>query len=62
MYCGITQTLAPTSVNAAAADNADAINLRCIYHLVGAIPGIIACGIGYLVGYKNFLKDKKSSK
>lgn len=66
MYVGITQTLYPTSAGGAnealAAANAAAINSRCIIHLFGAIPGILASGIGYLIGYMNFKKDKKTSK
>lgn len=62
MYVGITQTVFPTAAGIAADKMADAINSRCYLHLVGAIPGILACGISYLIGYKNFLKDKKTSK
>lgn len=66
MYVGITQTIYPTVAGGAnealAAANAAAINSRCILHLFGAIPGICAGGFGYLMGYLNFKKDKKTSK
>lgn len=66
MYVAITQTLYPTSAGGAsealAAANAAAINSRCLIHLVGAVPGILAGGIGYLLGYLNFKKDKKTTK
>ncbi len=58
MYVGITQTVYPTAAGGAsealAAANAAAINSRCILHLFGAVPGILAGGIGYLIGYLNF--------
>jgi len=64
MYIGITQTIYPTMAGGAsetlAAANAAAINSRCIIHLIGAFPGIIACGVGYLLGYQNFKRDKKN--
>lgn len=66
MYVGITQTIYPTAAGGAsealAAANAVAINARCVIHLFGAIPGILAGGIGYLIGYLNFKRDKKKSK
>ncbi len=62
MYVGITQTIYPTAAGGAnealAAANASAINSRCVLHLFGAIPGILACGIGYLLGYQNFKMSK----
>lgn len=66
MYVGITQTVFPTAAGGAnealAAANAAAINSRCFIHLFGAIPGILAGSIGYMLGYLNFKKDKKNSK
>lgn len=66
MYVGITQTLYPTvaggAADALAEANAAAINSRCFLHLFGAIPGILAGGLGYLIGYLGFKKDKKKSK
>ncbi|MBQ3075967.1 MAG: hypothetical protein IJC26_07850 [Clostridia bacterium] len=66
MYVGITQTLYPTSAGGAnealAAANAAAINSRCSLHLFGAIPGALVGGIGYMMGYLGFKKDKKKTK
>lgn len=63
MYVGITQYIYPTSSGGAAEAlmlaNAEAINSRCLIHLFGAIPGILAGGIGYLVGFLQFSKEKK---
>lgn len=62
MYIGITQTLYPTvaggASDALAQANAIAINSRCFLHLFGAIPGILTAGIGYLIGYLGFKKNK----
>ena len=62
MYAGITQTIYPTvaggASDALAQANAVAINARCFLHLFGAIPGILASGIGYLTGYLGFKKNK----
>lgn len=63
MYIGIVQTLVPTSAGgsseALAAANAAAMNRQCLVYLAGAIPGILASGIGYLVGHLSFSKEKK---
>ncbi len=63
MYVGITQTLFPTAAGGAAdalaAANAAAINSRCLIHLFGAIPALLASGIGYWIGYRGFSKSKK---
>ncbi len=63
MYVGITQHIFPT-VSGGANDalnfaNMASINARCFLHLFGAIPGILASGLSYLVGYKSFRKEKK---
>lgn len=64
MYIGIIQTLFPTSAGgsseALAIANGIAMNRQCFAYLFGAIPGILASGIGYLIGYVHFSKDKKS--
>ncbi|MBR4287981.1 MAG: hypothetical protein IKT50_00925 [Clostridia bacterium] len=63
MYIGIVQTLFPTtaggSSEALAALNGAAMNRQCVFYLFGAIPGILSGGIGYLIGYIHFSKDKK---
>lgn len=61
MYMGITQLIYPTSAEASKEVLASAINSRCLLHLLGALPGILASGIGYYLGYQNFKKDKKST-
>lgn len=63
MYVGITQHLFPT-VSGGANDalnfaNMASINARCFLHLFGAIPGILASGISYFLGYRSFRKEKK---
>ena len=62
MYVGITQTLFPTAAGGASQAlteaNAAAINSRCFIHLFGALPGILISGIGYVIGYLNFKKNK----
>jgi hypothetical protein len=61
MYVGITQEIFPTAAGGADTAlmqaNMAAINSRCILHLFGAIPGFLIGGIGYLIGYKRFLKS-----
>jgi len=63
MYIGIVQTLFPTTAGgtseALAAVNGAAMNRQCLFYLAGAIPGILASGTGYLIGYLHFSKDKK---
>ena len=62
MYVGITQSLFPT-VSGGASDaitlaNISSINSRCFIHLFGALPGILASGISYFIGHRNFQKVK----
>lgn len=63
MYIGIVQTLFPTSAGGAsqalAVANGTAMNRQCVFYLFGAVPGVLAGGIGYLIGYLHFSKDKK---
>ena len=63
MYIGIVQSIFPTSAGgsseALAIANGAAMNRQCLFYLMGALPGILASGIGYLVGYFHFSKDKK---
>ncbi len=63
MYIGIVQTVFPTTAGgtseALAAANGAIINRQCFLYLIGALPGIITSGIGYLIGYFHFSKDKK---
>ncbi len=63
MYVGITQHLFPTSSGGANEAlnlaNISAINSRCFLHLFGAIPGVVAAGLSYLIGYRSFQKEKK---
>lgn len=65
MYVGITQYLFPTAAGGASEAlnqaNMTAINSRCLIHLFGAIPGILASGIAYTIGYTGFKKEKKTS-
>ncbi len=62
MYIGIVQSVFPTAAGGAsealAAANGAAMNRQCIIYLLGAIPGILSGGIGYLIGYIRFAKDK----
>ncbi len=60
MYIGISQWLFPAASASAgdAAANAAAMNSQCFMYLFTAIPGLLASGIGYLVGYKHFRSQK----
>lgn len=63
MYISLVQTFFPTSSGGASdaltIANGAAMNRQCFFYLAGAIPGIVTCGIGYLVGHLHFAKDKK---
>ena len=63
MYVGIVQYLFPTSSGGAGEAlnqaNMASVNSRCYFHLFGALPGILASGVAYLLGYKGFQKEKK---
>lgn len=51
MYQSIHQWIIPAQSGTAV------LNGLCIWHLISVIPGIISCGIGYLVGYLRFRKS-----
>jgi hypothetical protein len=59
MYVGFVQMIYPTSAKDAVEVLAQAGNAQCLAHLISCIPGILACGLGYLFGHKQFSKDKK---
>jgi len=48
MFAGIHQTLIPT------VQGTDALNGQCLLHLISALPGILTCGVGYLIGMLRF--------
>jgi len=66
MYVGITQHLFPTASGGANDAlnfaNMASINARCFFHLFGGVPGILASGIAYFIGYRSFRKEKKEKK
>ena len=64
MYLGVAQAIFPTAATGATdaliAENANALNSQALLYLFGALPGMITCGLGYLIGYLRF--DKKPNK
>ena len=58
MHVGILQWIFPTG-SADLLQSANAMNSQCIAHLICCIPGILAAGAGYWVGYASFKREKR---
>jgi hypothetical protein len=52
MYISIHQHIVPT------VQGTNSLNAQCILHLISALPGIICCGVGYIIGYFRFHNDR----
>ncbi len=55
MYTSLHNAIVPTVAHT------DALNAQPMLHLISAIPGIIVCGVAYLVGYLRFRSEKKKA-
>jgi hypothetical protein len=66
MYVTAGQWIFPTeaggSSEALAIANGLALNKQCWIHLIGALPGLVATGISFLIGHKRFSNEKKKEK
>lgn len=54
MYILLVQMFFPTGADTAGAVNAIMLNSQSIMYLILAVPGILLCGLGYLLGYRQF--------
>ncbi len=63
MFVSIGQWIFPSQAGGAAealaAANAAALNHQCYVHLIGALPGFLASGLGFFIGHRRFSNDKK---
>ena len=54
MYILVVQMIYPTSADTVGAVNAVRLNSQSFLYIFTVLPGMLSCGVGYLLGYRQF--------